>query len=332
LDAAEPPPEPSLPRRKETANVSHPEDVEPLPEAVVELGKKERAPSPLPQDVDTSPAAGHPSQDAAGLSPEPAPGRRKDPEPVQDISSREPSASPKVSRRRFTDAGIPAASERRPMAAKTQALPSNLTGGLENVISGLRESLRAKERERQREEEVEKQRKLEKQREEELQRRQLEQEKRRQLEERRREAKGVPLPLVESAPPCELPSWCVSPNPEDIEQEVYLTRRTTGGAAKRLLLGKRSWVLFGRRLAPQHADAATAEPDIGLASPRASRKHALLLRNWKGQAFLMDLGSACGTVIDNKKLPAKKFCEWKPGMVVHFADPTAEVFELSLSN
>merc|ERR1712187_640922 len=96
----------------------------------------------------------------------------------------------------------------------------------------------------------------------------------------------------------------------------------------RVWLGKRSWILLGRRLSPAEASIeGTPEPDIGLGTKRASRLHAVILRNERGQVFLMDLGSSHGSFLGNKKLPAKRPCEWRAGVVAYFADKTIETFE-----
>merc|ERR1712129_121161 len=139
----------------------------------------------------------------------------------------------------------------------------------------------------------------------------------------------VTLPPVGGrVPPCNLPLWCVIPNPDDIVTHVEILRRakTNSSNTKRLLLGRRSWILLGRR---QQPPVSGPDPDIGLASPRASRSHALLLRNWQGQIFLLDLGSPNGSFLGDKKLPAKRPCEWKIGVTAYFADANREVFELS---
>jgi len=128
-------------------------------------------------------------------------------------------------------------------------------------------------------------------------------------------------------PPCTLPVWCVIPNPDDIEQCVEILRVTVGNKVptKRLLFGKRAWILLGRRI---QEVSEGPQPDIGLATPRASRSHALLLRNWLGQVFLMDLGSGNGTIVDGKKLRPKDVVRWKIGAKACFADDQTETFEL----
>jgi len=138
----------------------------------------------------------------------------------------------------------------------------------------------------------------------------------------------VTLPPVGGrVPPCELPLWCVIPNPDDIVTHVEILRcaKSNSSSTKRLILGRRSWILLGRRAQPP---TSGPDPDIGLASPRASRSHALLLRNWQGQIFIVDLGSPNGSFLGDKKLPAKRPCEWKVGVTAYFADATREVFEL----
>jgi len=139
---------------------------------------------------------------------------------------------------------------------------------------------------------------------------------------------AVTLPPVGGrVPPCDLPLWCVIPNPDDIVTHVEILRcaKSDSSSTRRLLLGRRSWALLGRR---QQPPVSGPDPDIGLASPRASRSHALLLRNWQGQIFLLDLGSPNGSFLGDKKLPAKKPCEWKVGITAYFADASREVFEL----
>ena len=71
-----------------------------------------------------------------------------------------------------------------------------------------------------------------------------------------------------------------------------------------------------------------SQPDIELCTARASRRHALLLRNFHGQVFLMDLGSAHGTFLKHKRLQPHTTVEWKQGMRVFFADTSVESFEI----
>jgi len=129
--------------------------------------------------------------------------------------------------------------------------------------------------------------------------------------------------------PAKLPVWCVIPDPEDIEEGVEILRRTTGNKQPptRLLFGKRSWIMFGRRLDPGLSQGQQ-EPDIGLATPRASRQHAMAMRNWTGQVFIMDLGSPNGTIMGNKVLRKLEPVRWNVGSSVYFADAKTEVFEL----
>lgn len=132
-------------------------------------------------------------------------------------------------------------------------------------------------------------------------------------------------------PPCQLPMWCVIPNPDDIEVGVEILRRTVDKKVppKRLLLGKRAWIMLGRRVDPKAAHVAGGpQPDIGLATPRASRIHALALRNWKGELFLMDLGSPNGTFLDGVQLPKHEAIRWNVGARACFADDKTEAFEL----
>jgi len=132
-------------------------------------------------------------------------------------------------------------------------------------------------------------------------------------------------PLGKKVPPCDLPVWCAVPNVDDIKVDVVLVRHTVATSkTKRVDFGRRSWVLLGRR----YSGVGGAEVDIGLASQRASRNHALLLRNWLGQVFLMDLRSSHGTFLDKKRLPPHVPFQWKVGAVVFFADDGVERFEM----
>lgn len=135
-------------------------------------------------------------------------------------------------------------------------------------------------------------------------------------------------PRGNKAPPCDLPVWCAAPSSKVIE-EYSMFRRTTKGAPTQVFLGQRSWILLGRR---PREPMPGPEPDVGLGEARASRVHALVLRNSLGQVFLMDLGSVHGTFLDNMKLPPKKPCAWKVGANAYFADRKTEVFELRCPN
>lgn len=129
--------------------------------------------------------------------------------------------------------------------------------------------------------------------------------------------------------PCDLPMWCVVPNEDDLIRDLGIYRNIIKEGVKdrimRVLLGRRAWVLLGRRDKPA---AGTIEPDIGLGSVRASRKHAVLFRNWKGQVFLVDLGSAHGSYLGGKKLKPHCPTEWKVDVTAFFADKSVEVFKL----
>lgn len=154
------------------------------------------------------------------------------------------------------------------------------------------------------------------------------------LEKARMEAEAVlscgpqRLEATAAAPPVELPEWCVTPRRQDIVTEVEMVRvsSVTDNVLNRIWFGQRSWALVGRR--PAHAPTSGATLDISLAALRASRSHALLLRNRLGQVFLMDLGSPNGTFMDSKRLKPKEATEWKVGSTVYFGDSKPEVFEL----
>lgn len=135
-------------------------------------------------------------------------------------------------------------------------------------------------------------------------------------------------PRGNKAPPCDLPVWCAAPSSKVVE-EYSMFRRTTKGAPTQVFLGQRSWILLGRR---PREPMPGPEPDVGLGEARASRVHALVLRNSLGQVFLMDLGSVHGTFLDNMKLPPKKPCAWKIGATAYFADRKTEAFELRCPN
>lgn len=93
-----------------------------------------------------------------------------------------------------------------------------------------------------------------------------------------------------------------------------------------LFLGCRAWVHFGRR--HQSGLHGGRQPDVELETPKASRKQALVLRNWHGQVFLMDIGSTHGTFLGKERLTPHIPKAWKPGVAAYFADKSVEVFEL----
>ena len=133
----------------------------------------------------------------------------------------------------------------------------------------------------------------------------------------------VQLQSCDDEPPCELPSWC-SPPVSDATLEVWRIPSAPDAAPEPILLGLRPWVHFGRR----QQCKIHRQPDVELNTRTASRKQALLLRNFHGQVFLLDMGSSHGTFLGRQKLQAKIPKEWKPGVVVFFADANTETFEL----
>jgi len=192
------------------------------------------------------------------------------------------------------------------------------------------------ERERQKQQEEE-EREKQRLREQEEQERalQMEREELIRLEKERKEAEARQphtLGPPDMDPPCELPIWCVMPRRQDIVIDVELVRLSSDSLAvlKRVWFARRSWALLGRRQPEAVEQASGLKPDIGLAAARSSRIHAVLLRNWLGQVFLMDLGSPNGTFMGNQKLSPHTPVEWKVGSMVYFGEPTPEVFELRL--
>lgn len=158
------------------------------------------------------------------------------------------------------------------------------------------------------------------------------------LRDKPRVQQPPPMPLAEvmtllpteKAPPCELPLWCVMPNLKHVEVVLEIVRHVAGSTipAKRVCMGRRSWALLGRRLPADVEQPCAIEPDVGLASPRASRCHALVLQNWLGKLFLQDLGSTHGSFLGGKQLRPNEPCEWLPGVKAFFADAKTETFEL----
>lgn len=138
----------------------------------------------------------------------------------------------------------------------------------------------------------------------------------------------------EKVPPCELPLWCVMPNPRDVEKVLEIVRHVPGSnvPSKRMRLGRRAWALLGRRLheaqAAEARRAGVPEPDIGLACPLSSKAHAIVLQNWMGKIFLKDLGSAHGTFLSGVRLNPHEPFEWQAGTKAFFADASTEFFEL----
>eukprot|EP00435_Cladocopium_sp_Y103_P068861 s648_g32.t1 len=137
----------------------------------------------------------------------------------------------------------------------------------------------------------------------------------------------VHLPEVcEDEPPCELPSWCSPPDLALGDANIEIWRMPSGSSAapEPIILGRRPWVHFGRR----QQCKVERQPDVELHTRTASRKQALLLRNFHGQVFLLDMGSSHGTYLGRQKLATKTPKEWKPGVVLFFADANTETFEL----
>ncbi|CAE7221656.1 unnamed protein product [Symbiodinium sp. CCMP2592] len=138
----------------------------------------------------------------------------------------------------------------------------------------------------------------------------------------------------EKVPPCELPLWCVMPNPRDVERVLEIVRHVPGSSvpSKRMRLGRRAWALLGRRLheaqAAEARRAGVPQPDIGLACPLSSKAHAVVLQNWTGKIFLKDLGSAHGTFLGGVRLNPHEPFEWQAGTKAFFADASTEFFEL----
>lgn len=137
-----------------------------------------------------------------------------------------------------------------------------------------------------------------------------------------------PLPAVQLArdeqPPCELPGWCSAPDEASPQAHIALWRQTKGHGPQELLLGRRPWVLLGRK---QRVEVkGLPQPDVELRTAKASRKHAILFRNWHGQVFLMDLASAHGTFLGKERTPPQKAREWRLGVTSYFADRATETF------
>ena len=131
----------------------------------------------------------------------------------------------------------------------------------------------------------------------------------------------------EDEAPCALPRWCSLPDERfDAGIEVWrLSSKPASAAPEPMILGRRAWFQFGRR---HSAGTSGRQPDIELHTRTASRKQALLLRNWHGQVFIMDMGSSHGTFLGRQRLEANSAKEWKPGVKVCFADRNTETFEL----
>mmetsp|Transcript_173747 Transcript_173747/g.556846 ORF Transcript_173747/g.556846 Transcript_173747/m.556846 type:complete len:517 (+) Transcript_173747:44-1594(+) len=137
-------------------------------------------------------------------------------------------------------------------------------------------------------------------------------------------------------PPCELPAWCSAPAATVCaDLELRRVARQDAASAGRwaplpleegVPMGQRAWLLLGRR--QKKLAEGERQPDVELKTAKASRRHAVLFRNWHGQVFLMDIGSAHGTYLGGLRLEPKAPREWRAGVSAHFADRSLEVFEL----
>ena len=131
----------------------------------------------------------------------------------------------------------------------------------------------------------------------------------------------------EDEAPCEIPKWCSPPDGQLSDAGIEIWRIPASAAPEPIILGNRAWFHFGRRHIAATAKAGR-QPDVELRTRTASRKQALLLRNWHGQVFIMDMGSSHGTFLGHQRLQAHAVKEWKPGVRVFFADRSTETFEL----
>ena len=131
----------------------------------------------------------------------------------------------------------------------------------------------------------------------------------------------------EDEAPCELPKWCSPPDGQLSDAGIEIWRIPACTAPEPIILGNRAWFHFGRRHTAATAKAGR-QPDVELRTCTASRKQALLLRNWHGQVFVMDIGSSHGTFLGHQRLQANVAKEWKPGVRVFFSDRSLETFEL----
>ena len=128
----------------------------------------------------------------------------------------------------------------------------------------------------------------------------------------------------EDEAPCQLPAWCSAPDTRLGDACTQILRQPVGAPPELILLGQRAWFHFGRR----HFAKGGRQPDVELRTRTASRKQALLLRNWHGQVFIMDIGSSHGTFLGQRRLDAHAAKEWKPGITLFFADRNTETFQL----
>jgi hypothetical protein len=78
-------------------------------------------------------------------------------------------------------------------------------------------------------------------------------------------------------------------------------------------LSEKRYYLLGRR-----NEGGQQEPDIPLRAQLASRRQAVVFFNEQGQTFIMDIGSAHGTFLDDRKLEKHRWRKWFPDQVVRF--------------
>eukprot|EP00746_Dinoflagellata_sp_MGD_P088198 gnl/MRDRNA2_/MRDRNA2_34921_c0_seq1.p1 gnl/MRDRNA2_/MRDRNA2_34921_c0~~gnl/MRDRNA2_/MRDRNA2_34921_c0_seq1.p1 ORF type:complete len:218 (-),score=43.46 gnl/MRDRNA2_/MRDRNA2_34921_c0_seq1:141-794(-) len=130
-------------------------------------------------------------------------------------------------------------------------------------------------------------------------------------------------------PPVKLPTWCVEPGDAERSAMEIVHRikdrvgREIGSTVRQV--NNKAWHVLGRKAA--HA-LAFGPHGMELVGEKTSRQHAMMLRNWYGEVFLMDLGSVHGTFLDNKKLEKAKPEPWHPGSVAHFSEKATDWLEL----
>lgn len=96
------------------------------------------------------------------------------------------------------------------------------------------------------------------------------------------------------------PEWCQAPQPSG--PRAVVATKSHKAAVQTIDISDKAYYLLKREA-----------PESGEADEEASSWHAAILRNSKGECFVVDLLSARGTFMEGRRLEPHKPCRWTPG-------------------
>mmetsp|Transcript_42311 Transcript_42311/g.111926 ORF Transcript_42311/g.111926 Transcript_42311/m.111926 type:complete len:368 (+) Transcript_42311:118-1221(+) len=104
------------------------------------------------------------------------------------------------------------------------------------------------------------------------------------------------------------PEWCQAPPPDG--PRMVVVKKSHKGEPHQHDISDKAYYLLKREV-----------PESGEGNEEASSWHAAVLRDAKGECFIMDLLSARGTFMEGKRLEPHKPCKWAPGTTVVLGVP-----------